>query len=197
MLTKNSYKIGVCIIIGVLVLCLDGGAAEKEIPITKFSQNVGAPTITFLYWWVNSRCPRISVWTNNLFPIEHRFSYSCGYRKAFEEYGDILSEKYPQIIIEGANYDPPGINFYMSKVILAVKMLAILVIVSSYDIWGTLGQAVPRWYTWCAENKIYACMMIFFLGNMLESQVSVNRLVHGQTGHLKLNLINLWLFGFS
>lgn len=63
MLTKNSYKIGVCIIVGVLVLCLDGGAAEKEIPITKFSQNVGAPTITFLYWWVNSPSPRISMWT--------------------------------------------------------------------------------------------------------------------------------------
>lgn len=60
----------------------------------------------------------------------------------------------------------------MSKIILAAKMLFILIIVSSYDVWGSLGQAVPRWYTWCAENKIYACMMIFFLGNMLESQVS-------------------------
>lgn len=102
----------------------------------------------------------------------HTCSYSCGYRKAFEEYENILGEKYPQILIEGANYDPPGINFYMSKIILAAKMLFILIIVSSYDIWGSLGQAVPRWYTWCAENKIYACMMIFFLGNMLESQVS-------------------------
>lgn len=49
MLTKNCYTIGVCIIVAVL-LSLDGGAAEKEIPISKFSQNVGAPTMTFLYW---------------------------------------------------------------------------------------------------------------------------------------------------
>lgn len=98
-------------------------------------------------------------------------SYSCGYRKAFEEYASILSDKYPQILINGANYDPPGVNFYLSKLILAAKMIFILVIVSSYDIWGALGQAVPRWYTWCSENKIYACMMVFFVGNMLESQV--------------------------
>lgn len=46
---RNAYAIGICIIIAVLV-SLDGSAAEKEIPITKFSQNVGAPKITFLYW---------------------------------------------------------------------------------------------------------------------------------------------------
>lgn len=50
-------------------------------------------------------------------------------------------------------------------------MIFILIIVSQYDIWGQLGQAVPRWFTWCIENKIYACMMVFFVGNMLEAQV--------------------------
>lgn len=99
------------------------------------------------------------------------FSYSCGYRKAFEEYANIITERYPQISIEGANYDPPGLNFLLSKLILAAKMIFILIIVSQYDIWGQLGQAVPRWFTWCVENKIYACMMVFFVGNMLEAQV--------------------------
>lgn len=98
-------------------------------------------------------------------------SYSCGYRKAFEEYSSIITERYPQITIEGSNYDPPGLNFYLSKLILAAKMLFILVIVSQYDIWAQLGQAVPRWFQWCIENKIYACMMVFFVGNMLEAQV--------------------------
>lgn len=100
------------------------------------------------------------------------FSYSCGYRKAFEEYASILNDKYPQILIKGANYDPPGINFYLSKLILAAKMIFILIIISSYDIWATIGQQVPRWWSWCTENKIYACMMVFFVGNMLESQVN-------------------------
>lgn len=73
--------------------------------------------------------------------------------------------------IEGANYEPSGINFLLSKFILATKMIFILIIVSQYDIWGQFGQAIPRWFTWCVENKIYACMMVFFVGNMLEAQV--------------------------
>lgn len=102
-------------------------------------------------------------------------SYSCGYRKAFEEYSNIINERYPQIAIDGANYEPSGINFLLSKAILAAKLVFILIIVSSYDIWGQIGQAVPRWFTWCQENKIYACMMVFFVGNMLEAQVNLFR----------------------
>lgn len=40
------------IAIGFLViLSWNGGYADKEIPMTRFSsQNVGGPTMTFLYW---------------------------------------------------------------------------------------------------------------------------------------------------
>lgn len=99
-------------------------------------------------------------------------SYSCGYRKAFEDYVNILSEKYPQITVTGGNYDPPGMNMYFSKLIFAVKILLIVVIVSSFDIFGAIGQPTPSWWRHLLENKLYACMMIFFVGNMLEGQVS-------------------------
>lgn len=33
-------------------------------------------------------------------------SYSCGYRKVFEDYAGIISQKYPDISVVGANYDP-------------------------------------------------------------------------------------------
>lgn len=107
--------------------------------------------------------------TNN----SNSFSYSCGYRKAFEEYATIINGRYPDIVINGANYDPPGINYLLNKVIFAAKMLLIIVLVSSYDIWNVFGRPVPRWWTWCTENKIYACMMIFFLGNVFEAQVNI------------------------
>lgn len=99
------------------------------------------------------------------------FSYSCGYRKAFEEYSTILNEKYPEININGANYDPAGMQLYLSKAILFLKLILIAAIMSSFDVWGYLGQAIPSWYRWCTENKLYACMMIFFVGNTLEAQV--------------------------
>lgn len=49
MISKISSVI--CLSAFVILLTSNGaGAAEKEIPITKFSQNVGGPTMTFLYW---------------------------------------------------------------------------------------------------------------------------------------------------
>uniref|UniRef100_A0A1A9WK86 Selenoprotein T n=1 Tax=Glossina brevipalpis TaxID=37001 RepID=A0A1A9WK86_9MUSC len=137
--------------------------AEKEIPATKFGQNVGGPTMTFLY------------------------CYSCGYRKAFEDYVNILSEKYPQIKVSGGNYNPPGWNMYFSKIIFAIKVLLIVIIVSSYDIFGVLGQQTPSWWRHLVENKLYACMMIFFVGNMLEGQ-----LVSSGAFEISLNDVPVW-----
>jgi len=154
----------VCLSIFLILITSNGaGAAEKQIPITKFSQNIGGPTMTFLY------------------------CHSCGYRKAFEEYASILSEKYPQITVNGANYDPPGINYYLSKLILLLKMFLILMIVSSYDIWGHFALGIPAWYRWCTENKIYACMMVFFVGNMLEAQ-----LISSGAFEISINDIPVW-----
>jgi len=161
MLSRHNLIITLAIFVG--LIALTGGNAEKEIPATKFSQNVGAPSMTFLY------------------------CYSCGYRKAFEEYVSILTEKYPQIIIKGANYDPPGANYYLSKFIVIAKMLAIILIVSSFDIWAHLGQVIPNWYRWCIDNKIYSCMMIFFVGNMLEAQ-----LVSSGAFEISFNDIPVW-----
>lgn len=101
------------------------------------------------------------------------FSYSCGYRKAFDEYYNIIHEKYPEITIRGGNYDPPGFNMYFSKVLLVTKLLMIIALMSNFDVFGFLRQPIPSWWRWCTDNKLYACMMIFFLGNMLEAQVGV------------------------
>lgn len=161
MLSRHNAIITLAVFVG--LIALTGGNAEKEIPATKFSQNVGAPSMTFLY------------------------CYSCGYRKAFDEYANILNEKYPQINIKGANYDPPGCYYYLSKIMVVAKILAIIIIVSSFDIWAYFGQLAPVWYRWCIDNKIYACMMIFFLGNMFESQ-----LISSGAFEISFNDIPVW-----
>lgn len=43
------------------------------------------------------------------------FSYSCGYRRVYEEYIGILKQKYPELHITGENYHPPGYNMYIAK----------------------------------------------------------------------------------
>lgn len=131
--------------------------------MTKFGQNVGGPTLTFLY------------------------CYSCGYRKAFEDYTNIVHERYPQISVRGATYDPPGFNLYFSRGIFIMKLLLIAIILPSFDIFEAFGQPTPSWWRFCTENKLYACMMIFFVGNMLEAQ-----LISSGAFEISLNDVPVW-----
>lgn len=86
---------------------------------------------------------------------------------------NILGEKYPQIQIRGANYDPSGLYVYLSRGVFIVKMLLIIAIISQIDIFAYLGiQPTPAWWNLIIGNKMYACMMVFFVGNMLEQTVS-------------------------
>lgn len=80
-------------------------------------------------------------------------------------------------------------NLYLSKSILFLKFVLIIVIMSSFDIWGYLGHAIPAWYRWCSENKLYACMMVFFVGNMLEAQVHRNVVIYREHEHV------MWFVG--
>lgn len=92
-------------------------------------------------------------------------SFSCGYRKAFEEYENILVEKYPDLQIVGMNYEPSGINFYISRILVVAKYLLMALIGSSFDIFGFLGIAQPSFWSWAVENKLFAIMMTFFFGS--------------------------------
>lgn len=47
------------------------------------------------------------------------FSYSCGYRKVFDDYAQIIHQKYPEISIQGGNYDPPGYHMFLAKALVS------------------------------------------------------------------------------
>ena len=99
------------------------------------------------------------------------FSYSCGYRNAFEQYAEMLNKKYPDIIVEGGLYPPPGYNSILARILTIAKMFLIICIISGTDIAQYLGRGTPAWWSWCLSNKIYSCTMIFLLCNMLEGQL--------------------------
>lgn len=87
---------------------------------------------------------------------------------------NILSEKYPQIQVRGANFDPSGLYLYLSKGVFIVKLLLIVAIISQFDIFAYMNVApTPAWWNLIIGNKMYACMMVFFVGNMLEQTVGV------------------------
>ncbi|XP_054282510.1 thioredoxin reductase-like selenoprotein T homolog CG3887 [Macrosteles quadrilineatus] len=140
-------------------------SAEKEIPVTKvgLSSKIG-PTLKFYY------------------------CYSCGYRKAFDEYSAILHKKYPEISIEGGNYEPPGYSMFVAKFVGLGKLLVIVCILSGINLFRYFGQeAPPSWWVWCVENKLYACLMIFFLSNALEGH-----LVSTGAFEISLNDMPVW-----
>lgn len=91
---------------------------------------------------------------------------------------NILGEKYPHIRIVGDNYNPSSTNMYLSKLVFGMKVAMIILILSKYNIFAAMGQEPPSWWRHLLDNKLYACTMIFLVGNMLEGQVRVVILIH-------------------
>lgn len=109
-------------------ICVQANENDAE-SITKIGQGVGH-IMNIYYWQVIKIITHISVGTYLTYYIELiylflPFSYSCGYRKVFEDYAGIIQQKYPGISVIGANYDPPGLNMYMSRMIVSLLYCAI------------------------------------------------------------------------
>ncbi|XP_012053974.1 PREDICTED: selT-like protein [Atta cephalotes] len=126
-----------CIFAVMLMHSIDGSGDEA--PLTKLGAKTG-PTLRFFY------------------------CYSCGYRKAFEQYVNILKQKYPELHVEGENFNPPGYNMLIAKALGTLKILMIVLIVSGTD----FGLPLTSIWQWCLNNRFYSCILIFLLGNAIE-----------------------------
>merc|ERR1711976_127399 len=65
--------------------------------------------------------------------------------------------------------------------------IVILMVLASFNPFPFLGQDTPSWATWMLENKIYACMMTFFLCNAVETQ-----LISTGAFEIHLNDMRVW-----
>jgi selT/selW/selH-like putative selenoprotein len=50
------------------------------------------------------------------------FSYSCGYRKVFEQYAAMLQQKYPEISVEGDLYPPSVYKIMLSRALVCEQV---------------------------------------------------------------------------
>jgi len=105
----------------------------------------------------------------------------------FEQYAAILHQKYPEISVEGDMYPPPDYKVMLARAMGAVKMLLIICILGSVNIFNFLGLEEPSWWTWCTRNKLYSCIMIFFVCNAVEGQ-----LLSTGAFEISMNDIPLW-----
>lgn len=76
---------------------------------------------------------------------------------------------YPDIRIKGENYPPTPFNRCVGQLVSYLKLLSILLIVSGQNPFLFLGLQTPRAWTWSQDNKIFSCLMAFFLCNMMET----------------------------
>lgn len=67
------------------------------------------------------------------------------------------------------------------------KMLIIVCILGGVDIFHYINQPQPTWWQWCIENRLYACMMLFFLCNIIEGQ-----LIQSGAFEIFLNDVPVW-----
>ena len=86
-----------------------------------------------------------------------------------------FGHEYPDLVINGENYNPGGGRIEISQLIGMTKMCIIGMIMFGFNPWTYLGSDVagptPSIVIWALENKIYACLMTFFLCNMVETQL--------------------------
>lgn len=82
----------------------------------------------------------------------------------------VLSQRYPDIRIEGENYLPLPIYRHIASFLSIFKLALIGLIILGKDPFAFFGMQAPGVWRWGQENKIYACMMVFFISNMIENQ---------------------------
>lgn len=88
----------------------------------------------------------------------------------FEEYARSIRQLYPDIHIEGDNYPPKPILRHIATFLSCLKFVALALIITGQNPFPLFGVDTPRIWTWSQENKIFSCLMTFFLSNMFESQ---------------------------
>ena len=139
---QNRHMAGASILLGVLFLAISS-AGDLKSKLNAFD----GPVMKILY------------------------CYSWGYNKVFGQYYNILREKYPDLLVLGDNYPPPAWRMIFAQCLGLVKLLLIISVALGFNVWTYFRMAPPSWFNWLLENKIYGCMMVFFVINAVESQL--------------------------
>jgi selT/selW/selH-like putative selenoprotein len=104
-------------------------------------------------------------------PVKFAFCVSCGYRQAFDSFSQVLREKYPGVVIEGANYPPGQVKSLISQFIGVAKIALIVMVVAGRDPFPSMGMQTPNIFNWMLNNKLSSCLMLFMLSNSIEGML--------------------------
>jgi selT/selW/selH-like putative selenoprotein len=89
----------------------------------------------------------------------------------YDQYSQIIHASYPDLKITGENYPPSPIKATLAQILSVLKLVLIGFIMSGRNLFTYLNIQTPNAYTWALENKFYACLMLFFISNAVETQL--------------------------
>ena len=118
-----------------------------------------------------------------------------------------FGHQYPDLVIAGENYNPGSFRLEISQLLGMAKMILIAMIVFNFNPWTYMELGpTPGFVSWALENKIYACLMTFFLINAVETQLissgAFEVTVNGEKGEMEQertdrNIMTLESFQFG
>jgi len=81
----------------------------------------------------------------------------------YEQFAYAIQQKYPQLMVEGDNYPPPPVQYYLSQLLNVLKLSLIVLIVASQNPFEWINKATPSAYSWALENKVFSSFVSLVL----------------------------------
>ena len=181
------------LLLGVILLSLGetGIDGQKNIPEPKLSKFMG-PTIKFLYcysWGYQKVCkyskcfPDWWVYVSGISAVCRHLTAEISWHQYQRRQ---LSSQRLQVRLSPDK--TVLVNIFISRlqaaqIISICKFIVIIMVLASINPFVYFMET-PAWAAWMLENKIYACMMTFFLCNAVETQLI-------STGAFEISLNNM------
>lgn len=80
-------------------------------------------------------------------------------------------EKYPSLLVEGDAYPPPPPRMQLAHALSLLKLALIALVLLGVDPFSLMGAQTPTFFSWMVSNKLYSCLMLFFVCGAIESKL--------------------------
>ena len=105
----------------------------------------------------------------------------------FEQFVQLVRTHYPYMEVVGDNYPPTPTKALIARIISMLKMAILVCLIFGQNPFPLLNIPTPAVYSWALQNKMYACLMIFFFSNSIESY-----LISTGAFEISVNDVPLW-----
>ncbi len=104
--------------------------------------------------------------------IHISYCVSCSYKGMYQKVADHIQQNYPMMNINGAEYPTSPQKLLLSKAFTFAQYGLIAIMIAGDAIFKALKINPPAIYYKLKEKKIMAFMMIYFLGNNIQSMLT-------------------------